>query len=64
MDKETFVERYYVERRNTQSVKWDQMDEMFHQQDLLPVWIADMDFKVSEAITEALAKRLEHGVFG
>lgn len=64
MDKETFVERYYVERRNTQSVKWDQMDEMFHQQDLLPLWIADMDFKVSEAITEALAKRLEHGVFG
>ena len=48
-----------VLRRNTASVKWDLFEE-----DTLPLWVADMDFKASPAILEALRKRLEHGVFG
>ena len=48
-----------IPRRNTASVKWDLFEE-----DTLPLWVADMDFKASPAILEALRKRVEHGVFG
>ena len=48
-----------IPRRNTASVKWDLFEE-----DTLPLWVADMDFKAAPAILEALRKRLEHGVFG
>ena len=48
-----------VPRRNTASVKWDLFEE-----DTLPLWVADMDFKAAPAILEALRRRLEHGVFG
>ena len=40
-------------------MKWDLFEE-----DTLPLWVADMDFKTAPAILEALRKRLEHGVFG
>ncbi|GFN36870.1 MalY/PatB family protein [Tepidimicrobium xylanilyticum] len=53
-----------VERRNTNSVKWDGLDQLYGREDLLPLWVADMDFPVAPAITEALKKRLEHGVYG
>ncbi|MGI6243295.1 MAG: MalY/PatB family protein [Prevotella sp.] len=48
-----------VHRRHTGSVKWDEIPE-----EALPFWVADMDFEVAPAIREALAKRVEHGVFG
>ena len=48
-----------IPRRNTASVKWDLFEE-----DTLPLWVADMDFKASPAILESLRKRVEHGVFG
>ena len=48
-----------IPRRGTASVKWDLFEE-----DALPLWVADMDFKTAPAIMEALRKRLEHGVFG
>ena len=35
----------YVERRGTSSMKWDLMKERFGDPDLLPYWVADMDFK-------------------
>ena len=40
-------------------MKWDLFEE-----DTLPLWVADMDFKTAPAVLEALRKRLEHGVFG
>ena len=46
------------DRRGTESVKWDLYPGT------LPLWVADMDFKVAPEIQEALQKRLEHGVFG
>ena len=49
-----------VSRRNTSSYKWDSSDNP----DVLPMWVADMDFRTAPAITEALKKRVEHGVFG
>lgn len=48
-----------VNRRHSGSVKWDTIPE-----DVLPFWVADMDFEVAPAIKKALAERVEHGVFG
>lgn len=50
----------YIERRNTNCIKWDS-DES---RGLLPLWVADMDFKAAPPIIEALQRRLNHGVFG
>ena len=49
-----------VVRRGSNSIKWDATE----QEDVLPLWVADMDFKAAPAIREALARRVEHGVFG
>ncbi|MBK0347826.1 PatB family C-S lyase [Aerococcaceae bacterium zg-ZJ1578] len=61
---EQFLEQYSVERRHSLSLKWDKLDERFGDANLLPLWVADMDFKVSEAISEALTERVQHGVYG
>lgn len=53
-----------VERRNTLSVKYDFAQEYGFPTDTLPLWVADMDFKVSSYITEALEKMVQHEVFG
>ena len=49
-----------INRRGTSSYKWDIVKE----EDVIPLWVADMDFKAAPAILEALKKRVEHGVFG
>ncbi|MBR1395844.1 MAG: pyridoxal phosphate-dependent aminotransferase [Prevotella sp.] len=49
-----------TERRGTGCVKWDESPSP----DVIPLWVADMDFKVAPAIQQALKQRLEHGVFG
>ena len=49
-----------VARRGTGCVKWDETDNA----DVIPLWVADMDFKAAPAIQEAVAKRAAHGVFG
>ena len=49
-----------VVRRGSNSYKWDATEE----EDVLPLWVADMDFKAAPAIRKALAERVEHGVFG
>lgn len=48
-----------IERRNTDSVKWRVFEE-----DVLPLWVADMDFSAPKPVIEALTKRVEHGIFG
>lgn len=55
-----------VERRGTTSVKWDPetLIEKFGQADLLPFWVADMDFKVAKPIVDAVVRCAEHGIFG
>ncbi|MFT8668586.1 MAG: MalY/PatB family protein [Liquorilactobacillus hordei] len=59
-----FVEKYAVERKNTDSVKWDGMKSGFGSNDLLPMWVADTEFKAPEAVMYALKKRIEHGAYG
>ena len=49
-----------VERRSTGCVKWGECPS----EDVIPLWVADMDFKAAPAIQEAIRKRAEHGVFG
>lgn len=49
-----------IERRGTGSVKWDESPSA----DVIPMWVADMDFKAAPAILEAIRRRAEHGVFG
>ena len=47
-------------RRGTNSYKWDSAED----KDVLPMWVADMDFQTAPCIIEALKKRVEHGIFG
>lgn len=49
-----------VPRHGTNSYKWD----LVKQEDVIPLWVADMDFAVAPPIQEALRKRMEHPVFG
>lgn len=49
-----------VERRGTNCVKWDESADP----DIIPMWVADMDFRVAPAIQKALEQRVSHGVFG
>jgi len=49
-----------ISRRGTDSYKWDSAAG----EDILPMWVADMDFQTAPAIVEALRRRVEHGIFG
>ena len=49
-----------TDRRGTDSYKWDSATET----DIIPLWVADMDFETFPAITEALQRRVAHGIFG
>lgn len=49
-----------IDRRGTNCVKWDSAENP----DVLPMWVADMDFRTAPPIIEALSRRIDHGVFG
>ena len=49
-----------VDRHNTGSIKWDK----YQGRDIIPMWVADMDFNSPPAVIKALHERVEHGVFG
>ena len=49
-----------VERRGTNCVKWDTPEA----KDAIPMWVADMDFRVAQPIVDAVTQRAQHGVFG
>ena len=48
-----------IDRRNSECIKWNRFDE-----DVLPLWVADTDFKCPEAVISALHQRVDHGIFG
>ncbi len=52
------------DRRNTSSIKWDFGLERMGRDDLLPLWVADMDFKLPGEVIEDIVKRAEQGIFG
>lgn len=53
-----------TDRRQTDSFKWDDNEALFGRRDLLPFWVADMDFETPAAILDAIRKRVEHPVLG
>ncbi|MDR3280550.1 MAG: pyridoxal phosphate-dependent aminotransferase [Synergistaceae bacterium] len=53
-----------IDRRGSGCEKWDDLEHFFGARDLLPFWVADMDFRSAPEIIEALRKQVEFGVFG
>lgn len=54
----------YIDRKNTDCEKWDGLTDMYGQQELLAMWVADMDFQVPETVIRALSDYAHTGVFG
>lgn len=54
----------YIDRRNTDSVKWDALEKIYGSRDMIALWVADMDFKVPAAVREAQHKYVEMGAEG
>lgn len=59
-----FCDKYGVERLGTSCLKWDALGVRFGDPNLLPMWVADMEFKTPEQVIDAMKERAEHGVFG
>lgn len=53
-----------IDRRNTKCLKYDFAKKRGMPEDVLPMWVADMDFKTSSYVEDALAEWAEHGIFG
>ena len=53
-----------IERRGSGAIKCDALGKFFGKDDLIPMWVADMDFETPDFITEALMERMKHPIFG
>ncbi len=53
-----------IERDNTNSVKWNFREKLFGSADVLPMWVADMDFRAPQPVIDALVQRASHGIYG
>ena len=53
-----------INRENTSCIKYDLREEVFGRADVIPMWVADMDFRTPSFITDALAGRLKHEILG
>ncbi len=53
-----------IDRSGTSSLKYDGRQEIFGKSDIIPMWVADMDFATPRAVTEALIKRANHPIYG
>lgn len=53
-----------IERHNTNSIKYDLAERKGYPADVLPMWVADMDFRAPDGVIEALHKAVDHGIFG
>ena len=49
-----------INRKDTGSIKWD----IYKDRDVLPLWVADMDFASPQQVIAALHERIDHGIFG
>jgi cystathionine beta-lyase len=59
-----YQDRCLTDRRGTNSSKWDDMIAKFGRDDLLPLWVADMDFKTPACVQDALHRLVDQGAFG
>ncbi|WP_086349847.1 MalY/PatB family protein [Candidatus Enterococcus clewellii] len=55
---------HVYDRKETNSVKWDAVQQMYKENDLLPLWVADMDFKVHQPILDAMSEYIAQGILG
>ena len=53
-----------ISRKDTESVKWDAIAETYQMDDLLPLWVADMDFLSPGGVAKAFSEYIKHGIFG
>lgn len=53
-----------IDRNNTDCIKWDYLNSFFGKEELHPMWVADMDFKVPPEILKPIEERAAHGIFG
>lgn len=53
-----------IERRGTSSVKWDYLEKTFGNKEVIPMWVADMDFTAPQPVIDAVVERAKHGVYG
>ena len=53
-----------IDRLGTDCFKWDALPEMYHRDDLTPMWVADMDWRSPDFVIDALRQRLDHPVLG
>lgn len=53
-----------VKREDTNCIKYDRREQIFGKKDIIPMWVADMDFKTPDFVTDALSEQLSHGIFG
>ncbi|NMH71765.1 pyridoxal phosphate-dependent aminotransferase [Bacillus sp. RO2] len=54
----------HINRKNTSSVKWDETVRVFGSSDVLPMWVADMDFQAPIEVTQAIMEKAQHGIYG
>ena len=53
-----------IDRKNTKAVKYDERIKVFGTDDVIPLWVADMEFETAKPIKDAIVKRAEHGIYG
>jgi cystathionine beta-lyase len=53
-----------INRYNTASMKWDDLESIYGEKDVLPMWVADMDFMCPPPVLEVIKNRAEHGILG
>lgn len=53
-----------IDRRDTNCMKWDYREEFFDKADILPLWVADLDFEAPPAVKQAIISRAHHGAYG
>lgn len=56
--------QHIYNRKQTNSLKWDQLKVVFQTEDVIPLWVADMDFKAPEEVNQAIMERASHGIYG
>lgn len=64
MNTAEFTEKYYIDRRGSHSRKWDGEHLKFSRTDLLPLWVADMDFMTPQCIQEAICNYVKANPLG
>lgn len=53
-----------INRKGTHSLKWDALEKRYGSDELLPMWVADMDFQAPQEVLDVLQEKIDHGILG